>query len=162
MTLRAELTRAIAEARDRAIAAGALSIPDGIELPPIGLERPAHPEHGDWASNAAMQLAPVARMAPMKIADALLAHLERPPAIGEVEAAAPGFLNIRLDPAWVASQVGPLVDKQGLDKVASHVDDAVSKGATAVVGGRRKDGLFFEPTLLTGVRSESRVTSRPA
>ena len=110
MTLRAELTRAIAEARDRAIAAGALSIPDGIELPPIGLERPAHPEHGDWASNAAMQLAPVARMAPMKIADALLAHLERPPAIGEVEAAAPGFLNIRLDPAWVASQVGPLVE----------------------------------------------------
>src|SRR5687767_14837227 len=109
MTLRAELTRAIAGARDRAIAAGALAIPDGVELPAIGLERPAHPEHGDWASNAAMQLAPVARMAPMRIAEALLTHLERSPAIGEIEVAPPGFLNIRLDPAWVGAQVAEIL-----------------------------------------------------
>ena len=109
MTLRAELTRAIAGARDRAVAAGALAIPDDIDLPAIGLERPAHPEHGDWASNAAMQLAPVARMAPMRIADALLAHLERSPAIADVEVAPPGFLNIRLDPTWVGAQVAEIL-----------------------------------------------------
>ena len=33
------------------------------------------------------------------------------------------------------TQVGPLVDQQGVDKVAAHVDDAISKGANAVVGG---------------------------
>ena len=110
MTLRADLTRVIAEARDRAIAAGAIAIPAGASLPPIGLERPANPAHGDWASNAAMQLAPVARAAPMRLAEAILEHLDRPPSIAAVEIAAPGFLNLRLDPAWVAGQVGRVLD----------------------------------------------------
>ena len=110
MTVRADLTRAIAEARDRAISVGALSIPADAALPAIGLERPAHPEHGDWASNAAMQLAPLARSAPLRIAETLMAHLDRPPSIASIEVAAPGFLNIRLDAGWVASQVGPILD----------------------------------------------------
>jgi arginyl-tRNA synthetase len=108
MSLRTEITRALAHARDRAIEAGALTIPAAAELPPIGLERPANPEHGDWASNAAMQLAPMARAAPMAIAQAIVAHFEPPPSIAEIGIAAPGFLNLRLDPAWVASQVGPI------------------------------------------------------
>jgi arginyl-tRNA synthetase len=110
MTVRADLTRAIAEARDRAISAGALSIPAGAALPAIGLERPAQPEHGDWASNAAMQLAPLARSSPIRIAEALVAHLDQPPSIASIEVAAPGFLNIRLDPRWVAGQVGPILE----------------------------------------------------
>jgi succinate-semialdehyde dehydrogenase/glutarate-semialdehyde dehydrogenase len=61
------------------------------------------------------------------------------------------------DPMSDQTQVGPLVDRQGLDKVAAHVDDAVSKGASAVVGGRKKDGLFFEPTLLLGVTDGMRI-----
>ena len=110
MTLRADLTRAIAAARDRAIAAGAISIPEGLALPDIGLERPAQREHGDWASNAAMQLAPVARAAPLHIAGAILEHLDRPPSIAGIEAAPPGFLNIRLDPGWVAAQVRTVIE----------------------------------------------------
>ena len=108
MSLRADLTRAIAAARDRAIAAGDLAVPDGAELPAIGLERPAKPEHGDWASNVAMQLAPLARSAPMRIAENIVAHLDRLPAVAETSLAAPGFLNLRLDPGWVASQVEPI------------------------------------------------------
>ena len=108
MTVRAELTRAIAEARDRAIAAGAIASAEGTQLPPVGLERPAHPEHGDWASNVAMQLAPIARSAPLQIAEAILEHFDRPASIGGVEVAPPGFLNFRLDPTWVAAQVAPI------------------------------------------------------
>jgi arginyl-tRNA synthetase len=108
MSLRADLSAAIAAARDRAIAAGDLTIPEGTEPPAIGLERPAKPEHGDWASNAAMQLAPVARAAPMRIAETLVAHFEPPPSVAEVSIAAPGFLNLRLDPAWLAGQVEPI------------------------------------------------------
>ena len=108
MTLRAELSRALAEARDRAIAAGDLPVAEGTALPEVRIERPANPEHGDWASNIAMQLAPAARTAPMRIAETILAHLERPAAIGDIAAAAPGFLNIRLDAGWVAAQVGPI------------------------------------------------------
>ena len=110
MSLRADLGRSLADARDRAIAAGDVAIPAGAALPEIGLERPANPEHGDWASNLAMQLAPVARAAPMRIADAILSHFEPPPAIAEAAVAPPGFLNLRLDPGWVAAQVGPIRD----------------------------------------------------
>ncbi|MDQ4036117.1 MAG: arginine--tRNA ligase [Chloroflexota bacterium] len=105
MSLRADLTLAIVAARDRAIAAGDLAVPDGAELPPIGLERPANPEHGDWASNVAMQLAPVARSGPMRIAEAIVAHLHQVPAVAEAFIAAPGFVNLRLDQGWVASQI---------------------------------------------------------
>ncbi|MEA2650475.1 MAG: arginyl-tRNA synthetase, partial [Chloroflexota bacterium] len=108
MTLRADLTAAIAAARDRALDAGDLTVPDGAELPPIGLERPSKPEYGDWATNAAMQLAPVARAAPMRIAEALVAHFEPPPSVAEISTAAPGFLNLRLDAGWVADQVEPI------------------------------------------------------
>ncbi|HET9416175.1 MAG TPA: arginine--tRNA ligase [Candidatus Limnocylindria bacterium] len=110
MTLRADLTRAISAARDRAIATGAIAVPDGATLPEIGLERPANPDHGDWASNAAMQLAPVARAAPLRIADAIVEHLERPPSVAAVEVAPPGFLNFRIDPGWIAAQVGPMLE----------------------------------------------------
>ena len=61
------------------------------------------------------------------------------------------------DPMSDATQVGPLVDRQGLDKVAAHVDDAVAKGATALVGGHRRDGLFFDPTVLVGVERGMRI-----
>ncbi len=71
---------------------------------------------------------------------------------------AEGVRNLRVgDPMSDQTQVGPLVDRQGLDKVASHVDDAIGKGASAVVGGKRRDGLFFDPTLLTGVKTGMRI-----
>jgi arginyl-tRNA synthetase len=108
MTVRSEISQAIVAARDRAIASGALVLRDGATPPAIGLERPANPDHGDWASNVAMQLAPVVRAAPMRIAETLLEHLERPPAIAHASVAAPGFLNFRLDPAWVTGQVGSI------------------------------------------------------
>ena len=102
------LSGALAEARDRAIDDGAIDFPPEADLPPVGLERPANPEHGDWASNVAMQLAPVARAAPLKIADAIVTHLDRPAAIADASVAPPGFINLRLDPGWVAAQVGPI------------------------------------------------------
>ena len=108
MSLRADLTRAIAEARDRAIAAADLALPEGAALPAIGLARPAKPEHGDWASNVAMQLAPVARTAPMRIAETIVAHLRPPPSVAEIAIAVPGFLNLRLEAGWVAAQVEPI------------------------------------------------------
>ena len=71
---------------------------------------------------------------------------------------AEGVRNLRVgDPMSDQTQVGPLVDRQGLDKVAAHVDDAIGKGANAVVGGKRRDGLFFDPTLLTGVTKGMRI-----
>ena len=63
------------------------------------------------------------------------------------------------DPTNEATQVGPLVDRAGLDKVSAHVADAVAKGARAVVGGQARQGLYFEPTLLVDVAAGMRILS---
>ncbi len=54
---------------------------------------------------------------------------------------------------------GPLIDMAALEKVQAHVADAVEKGARVLVGGRRHalGGVFFEPTVMTGVKREMRV-----
>jgi len=48
---------------------------------------------------------------------------------------------------------GPLIHERATSKVAKHVEDAVSKGAQILVGGRRPDlpGSFYEPTVLSDV-----------
>jgi succinate-semialdehyde dehydrogenase/glutarate-semialdehyde dehydrogenase len=46
---------------------------------------------------------------------------------------------------------GPLIDMAAVEKVESHIHDAVEKGATVVTGGHRGTGRFFPPTVLTGV-----------
>jgi succinate-semialdehyde dehydrogenase / glutarate-semialdehyde dehydrogenase len=61
------------------------------------------------------------------------------------------------DPMDPATQIGPLVDAQGLAKVRAHVDDALSKGAAAVVGGTAAEGLVFKPTVLTSVKRGMRL-----
>ena len=50
---------------------------------------------------------------------------------------------------------GPLIDDKAVSKVEEHVDDALKKGATVLVGGRRHalGGRFFEPTILAGATS---------
>jgi succinate-semialdehyde dehydrogenase/glutarate-semialdehyde dehydrogenase len=56
--------------------------------------------------------------------------------------------------------IGPLIDEQGMKKVEQHVSDALGKGAKVMLGGKRhaKGGLFFEPTVITGVTPEMIVS----
>jgi succinate-semialdehyde dehydrogenase/glutarate-semialdehyde dehydrogenase len=56
--------------------------------------------------------------------------------------------------------IGPLIDEQGMKKVEQHVSDALGKGAKAMLGGKRheKGGLFFQPTVLTGVTPDMIVS----
>ena len=109
-SLRADLRAAVETARDRAEAGGELRRQDGSAWPAISLERPGRPDHGDYATNAAMQLAPVVRDSPMRIAETLKQHLGLPTGIAEVSVAPPGFINMRLDPSWVAGQVGAILE----------------------------------------------------
>jgi succinate-semialdehyde dehydrogenase/glutarate-semialdehyde dehydrogenase len=57
--------------------------------------------------------------------------------------------------------IGPLIDERAVAKVEEHIGDAVSKGAKVMVGGKKHalGGLFFEPTILTGVNTGMKVTS---
>ncbi len=56
--------------------------------------------------------------------------------------------------------IGPLIDKQGLQKVERHVSDALSKGAKVKLGGKphERGGLFFQPTILTDVTPDMVVS----
>ena len=56
--------------------------------------------------------------------------------------------------------IGPLIDEPGLEKVEQHVADATAKGAKVMLGGKRHKlgGLFFEPTILTGVTQAMKVS----
>ena len=55
---------------------------------------------------------------------------------------------------------GPLIDANALVKVNEHIADAVAKGARVIAGGKvhEKGGLFFEPTILTGVTKDMLVS----
>jgi len=54
---------------------------------------------------------------------------------------------------------GPLIDMAAVAKVEQHIDDATSRGARILTGGRRHDlgRSFFEPTVLTEVTPEMAV-----
>jgi acyl-CoA reductase-like NAD-dependent aldehyde dehydrogenase len=60
------------------------------------------------------------------------------------------------DPREPETQIGPLVNTAALERVASLVDDAVSKGAEVVCGGSA-DGPCFAPTVLKGVTPAMRI-----
>jgi succinate-semialdehyde dehydrogenase / glutarate-semialdehyde dehydrogenase len=61
------------------------------------------------------------------------------------------------NPLDADTTIGPLVDKATLEKVQAHVNDAVAKGAKIVTGGHATGGLFFEPTILSGVNTTMRI-----
>ncbi len=61
------------------------------------------------------------------------------------------------DPSDSETQIGPLVDEQGLQKVSEHVADAVNRGASVVVGGRALGGLYYQPTVLRNVTRGMRI-----
>ena len=62
-------------------------------------------------------------------------------------------MTLRPGIEW-GSDMGSLISQDQLDTVVAHVDDAVSKGATVLTGGRARPDLgpyFYEPTILEGV-----------
>ncbi|MER6513079.1 succinic semialdehyde dehydrogenase [Nonomuraea sp. NPDC001636] len=67
-----------------------------------------------------------------------------------------GNLKLGAGHDW-SVQMGSLTSQRQLDAVRAHVDDAVAKGATVLTGGRARPDLgplFYEPTVLTGVRDD--------
>ncbi|KAB7791079.1 arginine--tRNA ligase [Bifidobacterium leontopitheci] len=100
-----ELISQIAHSLVAAGKAGVLTddlIPDVTKLTVM---RPKDRAHGDWASNAAMQLAKKAGMKPRDLAELFAAELTAADGIKSVEVAGPGFINITLDSASAAAVV---------------------------------------------------------
>src|SRR5579871_1853630 len=57
------------------------------------------------------------------------------------------------------TKVGPLIEQQAIDKVERHVADALERGGELLTGGESLGGLFYRPTVITGVTAEAAMSS---
>ncbi len=89
------------------------------DIPKVTVDHPKDDSHGDYACPTCMAMARMARMAPIAIAEKVVAHMDRPPFMGNVEIAHPGFINITLSAAWLAEQVETILQ---LADNFGHVD----------------------------------------
>src|SRR3954453_1989414 len=102
-----------------AAAAGELSVEPPGE---VTVERPKNRDHGDYATNAALQLAKPAGRPPREVADIVAARLRDQPGIEAADVAGPGFINIRLSQAAqgaIARTVVKAGDRYGHSEVAA-------------------------------------------
>ena len=107
-----QLSSAILNALSQLMAEGGLAKAD---LPAaVVVERPKNRDHGDWATNVAMQLGKSFGMTPRQFAEILASKLETVEGISKVEIAGPGFINLFVSTGASASLVKTIVD-QGVD-----------------------------------------------
>jgi len=80
------------------------SIRTALDLPELSLEKPREAARGDYATNAAMQMAKAAGRAPREIANELLPKITALPFIESAEIAGPGFINIKIKNDFIIAQ----------------------------------------------------------
>ena len=117
-----ELSSAVRACLQDAVDAGdlAVAVPDEVRV-----ERPKQREHGDWATNVALQVAKGAGRPPREVAAVLAARLAEVPGVKSVDVAGPGFLNIVLDAAAAGELARTIVEAGAgygrTDLLAGHV-----------------------------------------
>lgn len=93
MNLQHSLISLIQNAAERCVAEGAFD----AEIPPVQLQRPKHPEHGDFSCNIAMMTAKAAKKSPREVAAAIVERVQDPDGfLDTCEIAGPGFINLRV------------------------------------------------------------------
>src|SRR5208282_4249787 len=104
----------------------------GAELPNAIIEQPPKVELGDFA----IPLFPFAkplRMAPLKIAEAIRSGIGPIEGIAEMQVAPPGYLNVRIDRAWMAAALAadhnPVSDKSVGKILVEHTSINPNKAA---------------------------------
>ena len=95
------LEQALSVARERGL------IP-GVNSPEITIERPARPEHGDYACSLPLKLARVAGLKPMDVAHTLVKNLPPMLNVEKVTVAPPGFINFSVSRVWLMGQVNEI------------------------------------------------------
>ena len=114
-----QAAEAVLNAYRAAVAAG--DLPEG-DVPAVAVEIPKDTKNGDYASSFAMQCARALRMAPRKIAEALVACMKLDDTyFTEVSIAGPGFLNFRLNKRWYADAI-ELVRSMGVNYGRSETE----------------------------------------
>ncbi len=105
--LKHRLAELVATAATRAQQAGKLP---AITLPPVTIERPQNPEHGDYASSFPLKMARSAATSPLNIAREIVPLIPPTEEVASVTADPPGFINFTLKPGWLAQQVAAILE----------------------------------------------------
>ena len=103
-----QLSDAFVAALAELVAEGAITLPDGVPTVVL-VERPKVKEHGDYATNVALQLGKKAGLNPREFAQLLADRLTGRDDITSVEVAGPGFLNVRVGAAAQGSIAADIV-----------------------------------------------------
>jgi arginyl-tRNA synthetase len=104
---RIAVAESVRKALEQAVADGALSLD---EIPDIPVDSPKEGAHGDLACPVALALARPARMAPRKIAEALVERLDAGPDVSDVGIAGPGFINFFLSDGWIEKALRSILE----------------------------------------------------
>jgi arginyl-tRNA synthetase len=131
-----QLAETILHALTTLVDDGTITVDGGLPRE-LKVERPKNPEHGDYATNVAMQLGKRAGMPPRQFAELLAARLSDDPAIASVEIAGPGFINLRV-----------AADAQGM--IAAAITAAGTAYGTGDALAGRKINLEFVSANPTG------------
>jgi arginyl-tRNA synthetase len=159
----AELAVAIRRILVQMQADGSLS---AAELPAeIVVERPKNREHGDWATNAAMQLSGTFDLTPRAFAELLAPRIEALDEVSKVDIAGPGFINITLNLASAGMLARTIVEagsaygkgeallglKMNLEFVSANPTGPIHMGGTrwAAVGDSLARVLAFQGAEVT-------------
>jgi arginyl-tRNA synthetase len=84
--------------------------PEVRDLPAVLVERTQNPAHGDYSVTLPLKLARALRRPPISIANELATAMALPPSFGRTTVAAPGFINVTLEPAWLQAQLASITD----------------------------------------------------
>jgi arginyl-tRNA synthetase len=93
------------------VAEGIARVAPGASPPTIVLERPKQARHGDYSTNAALQLAKALKRNPRELAADLVAALPRSPLLARAEVAGAGFVNLFVSDAARQSVVARILDE---------------------------------------------------
>ena len=92
----------------------ALATIEGAENAPAPLARSTKPEFGEYQFNGAMALAKMLKTNPREIAGKIVEAVELDDIAESLDIAGPGFINIKLKPEWLATQVESALQSEGL------------------------------------------------
>jgi arginyl-tRNA synthetase len=103
-----QLSSALVAALTRLVDDGRLTLPDGLPSTVL-VERPKVREHGDYATNIALQLAKRAGVNPRDLAQQLAEEIVTDDGVASAEVAGPGFLNLRVSAGAQGALAGQVV-----------------------------------------------------
>ncbi|MED0735456.1 arginine--tRNA ligase [Aneurinibacillus thermoaerophilus] len=101
-------SKIIDQIKQAVVAAG---IAEAEQIPDFVLELPKDKQHGDYATNVAMQLTRIARRNPRQIAEEIVAQFDKQAAsISRIEIAGPGFINFFMDNSYLTGVIGQIIE----------------------------------------------------